>query len=120
MEILRITLFVVSTVCYGAIIFFTLRAYRRLQRQQEDMKELKFVSFRVFAIVSALKLQVELDMIAKMKQAMKDCIEQEDFEEATRLKELIDRQEKQATQLVKEFKDAFGGMFEICTFKIPL
>lgn len=120
MEILKIIVLVLSCACYAATVFFTLEAYRRLRRQEKGMKELKFVSFRVLAIASALKLQAELDMIAKMKQAMKERIEQEDFKEATRLKELIERQEKQAMQLMKEFNDTFGGMFEISAFKIPL
>lgn len=109
MEIMNFVLVFCGVIAYGLMSFFAISAWFRLRRFDTDMHDLQKVSANVYAIVSALKLQSTFDQLNEMKNTLRQLVQAEQFEEADKLKEIVEKHEREALEILKKFQETFGG-----------
>lgn len=98
-------------VIAGLVSYFAIGAWFRLRQFSSDIRDLQKVSVKVYAIVSALKLQSTFDQLNEMKNTLCQLVQAEKFEEAAKLKEIVEKQERAALDSLKEFRETFGGEY---------
>lgn len=83
-----------STVAYAAMTFLTAFTYARLIRQERILREIRMGTAKIMTITIAEHLKSSLDTVSEMKARFNQLVEDECFEEAERLRTLIDRHEQ--------------------------
>lgn len=96
-----------GVIAYGLASYFAISAWFCLRKFGSDMHDLQKVSVKVYAIVSALKLQSTFDQLNEMKNTLCQLVQAEKFEEAAKLKEIVEKQERSALESLKEFRETF-------------
>lgn len=103
---------IILTLCAAfayCTLLLVISAWFRLRKFGTDMHDLQKMSAKVYAIVSALKLQSTFDQLNEMKNTLRQLVQAEQFEEAAKLKEIVEKQEREALESLKEFQETFGG-----------
>lgn len=98
-----------GVIAYGLMSYFAISAWFRLRKFGTDMHDLQKVSAKVYVIVSALKLQSTFDQLNEMKNTLRQLVHDEQFEEAAKLKEILEVQESEALKGLKAFQKTFCG-----------
>lgn len=106
-------LFIINAISYIALSTFAVFAFFWLRRMKDDILGLKTVGIRALTILHAMKIEQGFDQIAKMQRMLKDCIKNEQFEEAKRLNDLITSQLKEQKKQIQEYNEIFGDFSEI-------
>lgn len=109
METIEFVIHLCGGIAYGLMSYFAICAWFRLRKLGTDMHDLWKVSAKVYAIVSALKLQSTFDQLNEMKNTLRQLVQADQFEEAAKLKEIVEKQEREALESLKKFQDTFGG-----------
>ena len=111
METMNFVLCLCGVIAYWLVSYFAVSAWSRLRKFGSDMHDLQKVSAKVYAIVYALKLQSTFDQLNEMKDTLRQLAQDEQFEEAAKLKEIVEKQEREAQESLKEFRETFGGEY---------
>lgn len=101
-------LFIVSFVC---ISFYFLSTMRR------DIRRSKSMMVRMNAMIFGLKIKQDLEGLNKLQTRLLGCVQNEDFENAKRLKKVIEEQTENLTEQLAMFKEMYG---DICDINIDL
>ena len=109
METIEFVISLFGGIAYGLMSYFAISAWFRLRKLGTDMHDWQEVSAKVYAIVSALKLQSTFDQLNEMKDTLRQLVQADQFEEAAKLKEIVKEQERAALESLKEFQETFGG-----------
>lgn len=117
---LSIILAILGGIVYGAMTYLAVNAYFTMRKQQKLIIGMSGVLFKVFAVISAMKLQSLFDQIGSMKQTMQTLVSAERFEEAQKLQAAIAHQEKEAKESLKMFNETFGDVTEASITKVSL
>ena len=108
METTLIIMRIVTSIAYTVLIGLAISAYFYLRRQQQDMKDIKRVLARLFAITVGEHLRSNFDHLNEMKEALQKLVENEQYEDAKRMQAIITEQERQAMKALHSFQDEFG------------
>lgn len=120
MELLELIIEVIAPISYAVLTFFAISAWFNLREQRRDIRRLQFEQVRIFAMISAVKLQGDFDQLLQMKNKMADYLEREQYEKAQHLKELIAQQEEQTRIALKLFNERFGDIAGVSVEKVEL
>lgn len=108
MDILQITLFVLSAVSYASMTFLAGFAFVRMKRLDKDVTEVRLGIFAMMKMVTSLHLRSTADSINGMKTDLRRMVAEERFEDAERLKAFIEKSEKAMLMELEKFKEHFG------------
>jgi uncharacterized membrane protein len=120
MEILQIILSVVTSLAYGAAAGFAIAAWVRLYRMQKDVKDMKHTLAVTGTLVMSMHVKSSIVELNDMKRTLRHLIEDEQFEEAEKLQNLIVKAEKNAMETIEKMNSAFGDIAEIHVTKTNL
>ena len=97
-------LFIVSFVC---ISFYFLSTMRR------DMRRFKSLMIQMNAMLFGLKIKQDLEGLNNLQHHLQQCVDSEDFENAKKLKKVIEEQTEHLTEQLSMFKKMYGDICDI-------
>ena len=95
-------------VAYVATATFACYAFGRLKRQAAELDEIKYGVKTSIALAMGEHLRNSFNEINDMKETLRDMVEDERFEEAERLKAVIEKAESGAMRELERFREHFG------------
>ena len=113
MEILHIILTIMAIIAYGVTAGFTYFAFGKMFRLQKDIKDMKHTLAVNTALTMAMHVKSSIVELNEMKRTLRHLIEDERFEEAEKLQDLIVKTEKNAKETIEQMNSAFGDIAEI-------
>ena len=119
-EVLQSIALVMGIVAYAAMTFMAAFAFFRLRNQSNDLLVLKVELFNVYSMLSATQVKEQFAEVEKLRNLLPRLVKREKFDEAAKVKEHIEQQEKAAMEALKRFNETFGENAEINVTKISL
>lgn len=107
MQTLHTILSVVFLLGYSAICLMAATAFSRLTRLQKDVDAMKFLVGRTFRLILMSHTRESFRELNEMKDTFNRLVENEQFEDARKLKDAISDAEESAKRLLGEL-DKFG------------
>ena len=120
MELLKLISVVIALISFVMSACFAISAWFNLREQRRDIRRLQFEQVRIFAMISAVKLQGDFDQLLQLKNKMADYLEREQYEKAQHLKELIAQQEERTRIAIQLFNERFGDIAGVSVEKVEL
>lgn len=108
MQTLHIILSLMGIVAYVATATFACYAFGGLKRQEAELDEIKYGVKTSIALAMGEHLRNSFNEINDMKETLRDMVEDERFEEAERLKAVIEKAESGAMRELERFREHFG------------
>ena len=108
MQTLQIITTLMSIMCYGAMTFLASFAFVRLRRLSNEVGRLHHDVHTTLCITMGEHIRNNVDELNNMKERLEELLEDERFEDAGRLKKIIERQEHLIEQSIARFKNVFG------------
>ena len=106
MQILNIIFTIVAVIANAAMTYFAITAWFELRRVKRAMAI-------VTTIAMGERVKSNFDQLNEMKAAFHRLVENEQYEEAEELKNVIAKMELNAEHALKEFKDVCGDSCEV-------
>ena len=118
MEVLKILVTVAGMVAYAAVVFFAIAAWFRLREMERRTK----ATLRGVSLLTTLAMghhvKENFEEVNRMKRAFEQLVEEERYEDAERMKSVIDKAERDAERALEHFKDTFGEVMDITVTKV--
>ena len=118
MDILHTIITIMAIIAYGVTAGFTYFAFGKMFRLQKDIKDIKHTLAMTASLVMSMHVKASIAELNDMKRTLQRLIEEEKFEEAEKLRELISKAEKTAMETIEQMNSAFGNIAEIHVTKI--
>lgn len=118
MQVLHIILLIVGLVCYCAMTFFAVNAWFTLRRQHDLIHGTAKTVAKIFVQLSAMKIQSSFDKIEKMRTLLNALVENEDYEEAEKLKAAIAHAEEETQKSIDALSETCGVEIDMKVIKI--
>ena len=117
---MEMTLFILGVTCCAAMTLLTADAWRRLRRQQQELKDIRKVLSKTLCVVTGEQICADFDRIKEMEKILRELLENDQYEEAERLKAIIDDRRQAVDNMVRAFRKEFGeDMMKIEIIKTP-
>lgn len=108
MQTLQIITTLMSIMCYCAMTFLASFAFVRLRRLSNEVGRLHHDVHTTLCITMGEHIRNNVDELNNMKERLEELLEDERFEDAGRLKKIIEHQEHLIEQSIARFKNVFG------------
>lgn len=108
MQTLQIIVLIMGVVSYAAMTFLASYAFGRLRRLGDEVSDLRRTTHTTLGITMGEHIRNDVDELNSMKERFDELLEEERFEDASRLKKIIEQQEHVVEQSIDRFKKAFG------------
>ena len=108
MQAIHIIVSILSCIAYIGMTTLVCYLFQQHRKMKEQIDFIAYTVSRIFAIVSSLKVQANFDKIAEMQELMQKLVRDENYEEAEKLKTVIEEGIKNAFKSLEAFKDTFG------------
>lgn len=99
---------VTGSIAYFAMTFFATEAWFRLRRMQKDINHMKAAQQKCLMLTMGEHLRSNFNEVNSMRKTMQELVENEDFEQAEKLKAVLAKAEAGALSALKQFKETFG------------
>ncbi len=109
MAILKVAFYIVAMISYLAMTFFVCYSFNKL-------RELRRMQVKILMLVMSDHLRNTFNDLNDMKSTFNELVENENFEEAKKLKTVIEHFEESAMNALRRFQDMFGN--DACTVTI--
>lgn len=118
MQILNNILTIVAIIGNAAVTYFAITAWFELRRMKRKLTGMERAMTVVTTITMGNQVKDSFDTLNKMKETFNQLIENEQYEEAERLKAAIANMEQNAKAAMEHFKDICGDNCEIVVTKV--
>lgn len=118
MQILDIILTIVTIIANCFLTWFAITAWFELRRMKRNLTGMERAMAVVTTITMGNHVKDSFEQLNEMKAAFHQLVEEEQYEEAERLKAAIANAERNVEQSLKKFKDIFGDSCEIVVTKV--
>ena len=108
MQTLHTIVLFLGGISYAAMTFFACYAFIRLRRMGSDIFDMGDEIHTMLAIAVGEHIRKDVEELNSMKERFDELLEEERFEDASRLKKIIEQQEHVVEQSIDRFKKAFG------------
>lgn len=108
MQILQVILGIVAAISYGAVGFIAGYAFIRLRRMERLLMQIHHETKATLATALGEHLRTSFREINEMRSRLYQAVESDDYEEADRLKGIIEAAEKAAMHELENFRNTFG------------
>lgn len=102
MEILKVAFTIMATIVYSAMTFFVAYAIIKI-------RELRRTQMKMMMLVMSEHLRGTFNELNNLKATLNELVENENFEEAKKLKTVIENAEESAMNALRHFQDMFGN-----------
>lgn len=102
MEILKVIYQLVAIIAYSAMSFFVAYAVTKI-------RELRRTQKKMMMLVMTEHLRGIFNELNSLKATLNELVENENFEEAKKLKTVIEDAEESAMNALRHFQDMFGN-----------
>lgn len=109
MQTLQIILFILSTIAYLVAFGFVAYAVTRLQHLEHRADNISERIDNLTSVALSQFLQGQVEALTTLTMSYNDAVQQENYEEAGKLKNLIDEQKKRLKNNMDYFKKSFAG-----------
>ena len=118
MQILNIIFTIVAVIANAAMTYFAITAWFELRRMKRDFAGVKRAMVVTTTITVANHVKDSFDQLNDMKETFNQLVEDEQYEEAERLKSAITDAERNAKAATKLFKDICGDSCDVVVTKV--
>ena len=118
MQILNIIFTIVAVIANAAMTYFAITAWFELRRMKRDFAGVKRAMVVTTTITAANHVKDSFDQLNDMKETFNQLVEDEQYEEAERLKAAITDAERNAKAATKLFKDICGDSCDVVVTKV--
>lgn len=118
MQILNIIFTIVAVIANAAMTYFAITAWFELRRMKRDFAGVKRAMVVVTTITVANHVKDSFEQLNDMKETFSQLVEDEQYEEAERLKAAITDAERNAKATMKLFKDICGDSCDVVVTKV--
>ena len=118
MQILNIIFTIVAVIANAAMTYFAITAWFELRRMKRDFAGVKRAMVVTTTITVANHVKDSFDQLNDMKETFNQLVEDEQYEEAERLKAAITDAERNAKAATKLFKDICGDSCDVVVTKV--
>ena len=108
METLQIIAYVMATLTNGILAYTAMALHFKMRRMQKDVDLMKGLLRHMFGMTMSGHVQNTFDQIDKMKKALRELIENEQYEDAKHLQDAIEQAQECAMKQLESFKKLFG------------
>ncbi len=108
METTLIIFRIMASIVNGLLIGLAITVYFYMHRHQQKMKDITNMLVRLFVITMGEHLRHNFDQLKEMKEVLQELIAAERYEDAKRLKAVIDDHAQQTLEELRRFKEEFG------------
>ena len=108
MTTLQIIVHLVTSVAYVFLIALCITTFRYFRRQQDDIDHINRTLHLLMGISMGEHLRQNVDELNDMKERLEELVEEDRYEDAQRLKQIIDEQERSVKEQIDKFRDTFG------------
>ena len=119
MQTLLTILYLCGAAGYLGLIGFVFTCNRRQKKTEELLVKMGNVVAKIYCFVSMQRLENRFENFGRLKQQVSKLTDEDRFEDAAKLKIVIDKMEKDAYNALEEFKEHFGNDNVVLT-EIPL
>lgn len=102
MEILKVAFTIMATIAYSAMAFFVAYAVTKI-------RELRRTQMKMMMLVMSEHLRGTFNELNSLKATFNELVENENFEEAEKLKGIIEKAEVASMNALRHFQDMFGN-----------
>ena len=118
MQILNIILSIMAIIANCFLAWFAITAWFELRRMKRDFAGVKRAMVVTTTITVANHVKDSFDQLNDMKETFNQLVEDEQYEEAERLKAAITDAERNAKAATKLFKDICGDSCDVVVTKV--
>lgn len=118
MQILNIILNIMAIIANCFLTWFAVSAWFELRRMKRDFAGVKRAMVVTTTITVANHVKDSFDQLNDMKETFNQLVEDEQYEEAERLKAAITDAERNAKAATKLFKDICGDSCDVVVTKV--
>jgi len=118
MQILNIIFTIVAVIANAAMTYFAITAWFELRRMKRDFAGVKRAMVVTTTITVANHVKDSFEQLNDMKDTFNQLVEDEQYEEAERLKAAITDAERNAKAATKLFKDICGDSCDVVVTKV--
>lgn len=108
METLQIIAYVMAVLANGILAYTAMALHFKMRRMQKDLDTIKVALRHMFAMTMSAHVQSTFDQVEKMKKALRELIENEQYEDAEHLHNAIEQAQEGAMKQLESFKKLFG------------
>lgn len=108
MQTLRFILFILGSIAYLATAFFAITAWFRLHVMQKKVCSMAETLSHLFGVTMSNHVQSQFNRCQEMKKKLQKLVGNEQYEDAQRLKVVIEMVEKDALKSLQSLKALFG------------
>ena len=107
METLKIIAYIMTVLSYGILAYTAIALYFKMRRMQKDMYMTKETLRKIFGMTMSLHVDSKFDQVEKMKKTLQELIENEQYEDAERLRNAIEQAQEVAVKQLEILKKYF-------------
>lgn len=108
METLQIIAYVMAVLANGILAYTAMALHFKMRRMQKDVDSMKKLLRNMFGMTMSDHVQITFDQVEKMKKALQELIENEQYEDAEHLHNAIEQAQECAMKQLESFKELFG------------
>lgn len=119
MEVLHIIVSILGMFAYTAAIFFATSAFFKMKLYQKKLSFIETSIQKILIITLGDRLRKNFEDLNELKHKLAVLIEHEQYEEAQKLRKVIEKVEENAFKSLKNFQKTYGeDMCEIVISEI--
>lgn len=109
MQAFHIIITIVAPVTYFALTFFAVSAWLTMRLWEKRLRAIEMCVAHTAKMTSAEHLRSTFNELNDMRRTLHQLIDEDRFEDAERMKQLLSSVEKSAMNAVKMFKERYGS-----------
>ena len=113
MTVLNVIFSITAIVANAAMTFFAAFAFTSLRRLRKDVDSMGHGVAITTTLVMGSHVRENFEEVTRMKEAFNRLVENEQYEEAQKLRDAIEKAERAAKASLERFRKTCGGIAEI-------
>lgn len=98
-----------TVLSYGILAYTAIALHFKMRRMQKDMYMTKGALREIFGMTMSLHVDSKFDQVEKMKETLQELIENEQYEDAERLRNAIEQAQEAAVKQMEILKKYFDS-----------
>lgn len=108
MEVLHIIVSVLGLLSYGTAIFFATSAFFKMKLYQDKLSFMETSIQKILIITLGERMRKNFEDLNELNLKLAALIEHEQYEEAEKLKKVVEKVKENAFKSLKNFQKTFG------------
>lgn len=118
MEVLKILFTLAGLVANFVLVFFAVTAWFRLREVNKKIGAMLRGVGLVTTMVMGQHVKENFEEVNRMKRTFERLVENEQYDDAERMKAVIDKAERDALRSLEKFKETYGDAVDVIVTKV--